>query len=75
MYVRVHCVPGAKRENLRKESDTIYHIQVREEAQRNMANKRVKELLAAELGLNKGELRLISGHRSPTKVFSITNNK
>lgn len=71
MYVRVHVQPGAKKEGFEPISDTEFHITVREKAERNMANDRVRELLARNLGLQEREVRLVSGHRSPNKIFDI----
>lgn len=73
MYVKVYVTPSAKKEKFEKESDSVYRIQVKEPAERNLANRRVQELLASALSMNKGKLRMISGHRSQTKVFSISN--
>lgn len=75
MYVKVHVTPKAKKEKVLKESDTVYRIMVKEPAEQNLANRRTRELLANELGIQKGKLRLISGHRSPVKVFSINSEE
>ncbi len=71
MYVKVHAVPGAKKELIEKENETTYQISVKEPAERNLANGRIRELLCAEFGLEKGRVRMISGHRSPSKIFSV----
>ncbi len=71
MYVRVRVQPGAKKEVFERISDTEFRIAVREKAERNMANGRVRELLARNYGLQEREVRLVSGHRSPHKIFDI----
>ncbi len=71
MYIRVNAVPGSKKESVTKLAPDRYHIHVKEPAERNMANNRIKALLARELGLKEGVVRLVSGHRSPHKIFSI----
>lgn len=71
MYIKIRATPDAKKEKVEKESETVYRIMVREPAERNLANGRIRELLAAEFGLEKGKVRMVSGHRSPNKVFSI----
>lgn len=71
MYVKVHAIPDAKKEIIEKENDTIYQISVKEPAERNLANGRIRELLCAEFGLERGKVRMISGHRSPNKIFSV----
>lgn len=71
MYVRVSVRPDAKKEAVIRVDDTSYSIAVREPAERNLANNRVREVLADELSVPVGKVRLISGHRSPKKIFSI----
>ncbi len=72
MYIRVNAVPGAKKEQIRAVSADRYEISVREPAERNLANGRIRTLLARELGLPESALRMISGHQSPHKIFSVT---
>ena len=74
MYVRVRVYPGCKRESVRKIEDDRYEIQVREPAERNLANQRLRELLAIEFGVSAKTLRLVSGHRSRTKIFDVITN-
>lgn len=71
MYVRARVTPGAKKERVTKESDTEFYITVRERAERNMANTRVREILAESFGVPVGQVRLLAGHRSSSKMFSI----
>lgn len=71
MYVHVRVVPGARRETVTKESDTEFYIAVKEPKERNLANTRVREILAHKFGVQIGQVRMITGHRSPSKMFSI----
>lgn len=71
MYVRVKVTPGAKKETVTKMSDNEFQIAVREPRERNLANRRVRELLARAYHIDDAGVRLISGHRSPTKVFDV----
>ncbi len=71
MYVRVTVRPDAKKETIIRTDDTTYSIAVREPAERNLANNRVREVLADELSVPVGKVQLISGHRSPKKIFSV----
>lgn len=74
MYIRVNATPGAKKELVTKIAPDRYVICVKEPAERNLANGRVRELLARELGLPVTALKIISGHRSPHKIFSAKPN-
>lgn len=71
MYVKVHATPDAKKEKMERESDTVFSIAVKEPAERNLANERIRQLLCGEFGLEKGKVRMISGHRSQSKIFSV----
>ncbi len=71
MYIKVHVVAGAKKELVTKRGPDSYDISVREPAERNLANRRVLELVARELGLSVGKVRIVSGHHSPSKILSV----
>lgn len=71
MYVRVEARAGAKRESVLQTDDKTYAISVKEPARNNLANNRIKELLSEHLEVPVGKLRMISGHRSPRKIFTV----
>ena len=71
MYIRVNATAGAKKELVTKLAPDRYEMSVREPAERNLANARIRTLIARELGVPENTARLISGHQSPHKIFSI----
>jgi uncharacterized protein len=71
MYVRVVVTPGAKRESVSKVKDTEFHIAVREPAEHNMANHRVREIVAREFAVPLTKVRLLTGHRSRAKIVDV----
>ena len=71
MYVKARVTPDARKERVEKIDDTSFEISVREPRERNLANRRVAELLAREYGVGTNKVRLVSGHRSHGKVFDI----
>ena len=71
MYVKVIVVPDARKERVERTTEASFRISVREPRERNLANRRVRELLAYEYGVATNKVRLISGHRSHGKVFDI----
>lgn len=71
MYIKVHAIPSARKERVTKVSDTEFQIAVKEPAERNMANARIREIVARELGVPLGKVQMLTGHRSPSKIFSI----
>ncbi len=71
MYIKVRVLAGAKREEVQKISKTSYKLSVKEPAERNLANKRVLEIMAEQFGIAKSKVRIINGHQSPSKMLSV----
>jgi len=71
MYIRVKVKAGAKEENLKKKSETHFDIEVKEKALRNMANRRVLDMVANYFSVSNGKVRIISGHHSPSKILDV----
>lgn len=71
MYIKVHVTPGAKKESITKDSNDVYSISVKEPAKQNQANRRVIDLLAEMFSCNSSQVRMVTGHRSRSKMFSI----
>jgi uncharacterized protein YggU (UPF0235/DUF167 family) len=69
MYIKIKAVPDAKIEKIEKVKDNEYRIWVKAPAENNAANNRLLELLRKEFP--DVPVRLISGHHSPSKIFSI----
>lgn len=70
VLVRVKVTPGARRERVVR-ADDIYTMSVREPAQGNRANDRVREILAQEYGVAVAQVQLRTGARSPAKRFEV----
>lgn len=71
MYIRVHAVPNAKKEKVIREDETTFTIAVKEPASQNFANKRIREILAHEMGVLPAQITLLTGHRSSSKMYSV----
>jgi len=71
MYVKVRVIAGAKKEVFEETSKDHFKVAVREPAERNLANGRVVELVAAHYRMPKNKVRIISGHRSQSKILAI----
>ena len=74
MYVRVSVYPSAKKEVVLNIGDNRYEIRVKEPAERNLANARLIELLAVEYKVSPKSIRIVSGHHSSRKIFSLTDD-
>lgn len=70
MYIKVRVAPDSRKESLECARAECF-VRVKEPARGGAANKRVREMLAAHFGVSTGDVRLVSGHHSPGKIFSI----
>lgn len=70
MYISVRVVAGARAEKVEALPKGRLKVWVKAPAERNLANKRVRELVAAHLQMPLAKVRLLSGHTSPSKIFS-----
>lgn len=74
MNVRVKVFPGSKKESISVGKNGVLSISVKEPAEENRANTRVRELLARHFGVTERSVRMETGRRSPTKRFIIEEN-
>lgn len=68
--IKVRIKTGAKNERIEKVADR-YEVSVREKPERNAANARLLTLLARELHVAPERLRIVKGHRSPSKTITL----
>ena len=73
MMLKVFVTPSAKKESVEEKSEGVLAISVKEPAQANHANTRVREIIAARLGVPLGKVRIFTGHRSRSKIMSISD--
>ncbi|MFA5652214.1 MAG: DUF167 domain-containing protein [Candidatus Paceibacterota bacterium] len=73
MYIKIKVTTDTKREEIVKKTKDHFEISVKEPAERNMANKRVLELVREYLKVYNGKVRIVSGHHSSSKIISIDN--
>ena len=73
MHIRVKVKSGAKKEIIQKTSENSFDISVKEKAERNLANKRVREILSDRLSVPIGSVKAITGHHFSSKVFEVKN--
>jgi uncharacterized protein YggU (UPF0235/DUF167 family) len=62
---------GVKKESLKQKSEDHFEVSVKEKAEHNLANKRVLELFALHFNLPIEKVRIINGHRSPSKLLVV----
>jgi len=71
MYIKIKVEACYKKEKIEKISDFRYKIQVKEHAERNMANDRICEIVANIFKVNTKKVRIISGHHHSSKILSV----
>ncbi len=74
MYIKVKVKAGQNKEEVKKVNENTFDISVKEKAKGNMANTRVIELVAKELKVKEGKVRIINGHHHPSKLISINQD-
>ena len=75
MYIKVKVTAKARKELVKRVNEDTFLLSVKEPAERNMANTRVREIMAIEFGVPMAKVRIISGHHHPSKILSISTNK
>ena len=71
MFLKVKVFPHSKKEEIVKKAEDKFEIQVKEKAEKGMANQRVKEILAGYLNIPKEKLILIRGAKQRNKIFKL----
>jgi uncharacterized protein YggU (UPF0235/DUF167 family) len=71
MYVKVRVYAGMKKEQIKKLSDHHFEIITKAPAEQNAANRRVRELIAGEYNVSDTQVRLVTGHHSPSKILEV----
>lgn len=71
MYIKVVVIAGAKKELFHATSKDHFKISVREPAKQNLANKRVRELIALHFSTPLSRVRIVNGHHHPSKLLSV----
>jgi len=71
MHIKVKVSTDQNKEKIEKISEDRFECFVKEKPENNMANKRLIELLAQYFGITENKVRIVKGHHSPSKIFSI----
>ena len=71
MYIYVKVTAGVKKESWKQKSEDHFEVSVKEKAERNMANARVLELVAEHFAVPVNKVRIVNGHRHPSKLLVI----
>ncbi len=70
-YIHAKVMAGVKKESLKQKSEDHFEVSVKEKAEHNLANKRVLELVSLHFKIPVSKVRIINGHRSPSKFLVV----
>ena len=71
IFVRATVYPESKREGVERHAKNLLTVRVKAPAERNLANKRMIELLAKEFKIKHRMIKIISGHQARRKMLRI----
>lgn len=69
LKLRVHA--ASRRSDITAKSSDTFEIYVRAPAEQGRANREALSLLAAQLGVPVGRIRLVKGAHSPSKIVAL----
>jgi len=73
MYIKVVVSSNMKKDSIIAKSVDHFDINVKDKAERNMANQKVIGLLASHFKVPKSKIRIVNGHHHPHKLLVIDN--
>jgi len=71
MFIKIKAHTGSKKENVIKKSNDAFEVFVKEKPERNLANKRILELIALKLKVPKDKVKIITGHHWSSKILEV----
>ncbi|MDD3386370.1 MAG: DUF167 family protein [Candidatus Pacebacteria bacterium] len=74
MLIKVKAFPLSKEEKIIKKNKDSFDVFVREEAERNMANKRIIEIISDYFEVPQNKVKMIKGFKESSKIFDIKND-
>lgn len=70
-YIHVKVTTGVRKEDFKQKSEDHFEVSVKEKAERNIANTRVLLLVASHFGVPVNKVRIVNGHRHPSKLLVV----
>jgi uncharacterized protein YggU (UPF0235/DUF167 family) len=71
MYIKAKVKAHAKKEVFEENPNGSFSIEVKEKPENNSANERVIELVAENFNVRPSDVKIVNGHRKPSKLISI----
>jgi len=74
MLIKVKVFPASKKESVIKKSDDSFEVEVREKAERGLANRKLIEVFSFYFKVPPSQVRIIKGSRCRNKILEINKN-
>ena len=71
MYIKIKVHTNQNKEKLEKVSEDRFECFMKEKAENNAANKKLRELLSEYFGISQGSIKIVKGHHMPNKIILI----
>ena len=71
MIIKVKVFVNSKKSEIIEKSENNFEIKVKEKPQNNLANERVKVLLASYFKISENSVKLLKGRKQKNKIFKI----
>jgi uncharacterized protein YggU (UPF0235/DUF167 family) len=75
MYIKVHVYAGMKKESVQKVKEDTFEIITKAPAERNLANDRIREIIADVYHVTKRQVRIVNGHHNPSKLLEVIKSE
>jgi uncharacterized protein YggU (UPF0235/DUF167 family) len=72
IHIKIH--PESKEDSVEMKSEYSLIVKVREKAEKNAANIKMRSLLAGHFAVDLGKVKIITGHHAPSKIIEIIQN-
>ena len=73
-YIKIRVKTNQKKESRQKLKDGLFVISIKEKPERNLANKKILEILKEFYGIS-SNIKIVNGHHHPIKLINIELKK
>lgn len=71
MYIKVRVIVEAKEDKIEEVAPNTFKVWTKMPAEQNLANKAIIDLVKNRFPEYNNDIRIVSGHHSPSKIISI----
>lgn len=71
MYIKIIAHVNSKKEEIKEIKEAHFEIWLKEKAEKNMANKKIIQILADFFKISAKNIRIVNGHHHPHKLLVV----